>query len=101
MAKDYYKILGVDKKASKDDIKKAFRKLAHEHHPDKNKNNPEASQRFKEASEAYSVLSDDAKRKHRNISGNGSPVQKPANARGHSDNLSADNCFPSLTKTDD
>jgi molecular chaperone DnaJ len=60
--KDYYKTLGVDKSASKDDIKKAFRKLAHEHHPDKNKGNAEAEKKFKEASEAYSVLSDDQKR---------------------------------------
>lgn len=59
MAKDYYKILGVDKGASKDEIKKAFRKLAHEHHPDKN---PKNTDKFKEISEAYSTLSDDAKR---------------------------------------
>lgn len=61
--KDYYKTLGVEKNASKEDIKKAFRKLAHEHHPDKTKGDPTSSQKFKEASEAYSVLSDDAKRK--------------------------------------
>ncbi len=61
--KDYYKTLGVEKGASKDDIKKAFRKLAHQYHPDKTKNDPAAAQKFKEASEAYSVLSDDAKRK--------------------------------------
>ena len=60
--KDYYKTLGVEKSASKDDLKKAFRKLAHENHPDKNKNNPAATQKFKEASEAYAILSDDAKR---------------------------------------
>ena len=59
MAKDYYKTLGVDKNASKDEIKKAFRKLAHEHHPDKNPSNTE---KFKEISEAYSTLSDDSKR---------------------------------------
>lgn len=59
MAKDYYKILGVEKNASKDDIKKAFRKLAHEHHPDKNGGD---ASKFKEASEAYAVLSDDQKR---------------------------------------
>src|SRR3989344_398212 len=59
MAKDYYHILGVDKKSSKDDIKKAFRTLAHKYHPDK-KGGDEA--KFKEASEAYSVLSDDRKR---------------------------------------
>lgn len=60
MAKDYYKTLGVDKSASKDDIKKAFRKMAHEHHPDKQGG---SDAKFKEASEAYSVLSDDAKRR--------------------------------------
>ncbi len=59
MAKDYYEILGVQKDASKDDIKKAFRKLAHQYHPDK-KGGDEA--RFKEVNEAYSVLSDDQKR---------------------------------------
>lgn len=59
MAKDYYTILGIEKKASKDDIKKAFRKLAHKYHPDK-KGGDEA--KFKEASEAYAVLSDDKKR---------------------------------------
>ena len=60
--KDYYKTLGVEKNASKDDIKKAFRKLAHEHHPDKTKGDPASSAKFKEASEAYTVLSDDSKR---------------------------------------
>ena len=59
MAKDYYSILGVQKNASKDEIKKAFRKLAHEHHPDKKGGN---EARFKEANEAYSVLNDDTKR---------------------------------------
>ncbi|MEI6057971.1 MAG: J domain-containing protein [bacterium] len=59
---DYYKILGVEKTASADDIKKAFRKLAHQYHPDKNKGNDEAAKKFKEASEAYSTLSDATKR---------------------------------------
>jgi len=59
MSKDYYNILGIDKKASKEDVKKAFRKLAHKYHPDKS-GGDEA--KFKEASEAYSVLSDDKKR---------------------------------------
>lgn len=58
--KDYYSVLGVDKKASKDDIKKAFRKLAHKYHPDKG-GTDEA--KFKEITEAYSVLSDDRKRR--------------------------------------
>jgi molecular chaperone DnaJ len=59
MSKDYYNILGVDKNASADEIKKAFRKLAHEHHPDK-KSGDEA--KFKEINEAYQVLSDSKKR---------------------------------------
>lgn len=71
--KDYYKTLGIDKGASKDDIKKAFRKLAHEHHPDKNKNNPTSAQKFKEASEAYSILSDDNKRAQYDRFGSASP----------------------------
>ena len=60
--KDYYKTLGVEKTATKDDLKKAFYKLAHKYHPDKNKGNDEASKKFKEASEAYAILSDDGKR---------------------------------------
>lgn len=59
MSKDYYKILEVSKDASKEDIKKAFRKLAHKYHPDKNKGD---DSKFKEINEAYSVLSDDNKR---------------------------------------
>lgn len=69
--KDYYKTLGVDKNASKEEIKKAFRKLAHQHHPDKNKNDQTAAQKFKEASEAYSILSDDNKRKQYDMFGAG------------------------------
>jgi molecular chaperone DnaJ len=59
---DYYKVLGVDKKASQDDIKKAYRKLARKYHPDTNKD-PGAEERFKEISEAYDVLGDEDKRK--------------------------------------
>ena len=67
--KDYYKTLGVDKSASKEDIKKAFRKLAHEHHPDKGGN----AEKFKEVSEAYSVLSDDSKRSQYDTYGSTGP----------------------------
>lgn len=62
--KDYYKILGVDRKASDDDIRKAYRKLAKQHHPDYNPNNKQAEDRFKEINEAYEVLSDPKKRSH-------------------------------------
>ena len=59
MAEDYYQVLGVDKKASADDIKKAYRKLALKWHPDKNPNNKAAEEKFKKISEAYAVLSND------------------------------------------
>lgn len=63
MAKrDYYEVLGVDKSASIDDIKKAYRKLAIKYHPDRNPGNKEAEEKFREATEAYEVLSDEKKR---------------------------------------
>lgn len=61
--KDFYKILGVKEKATPDEIKKAYRKLAKENHPDANQGNPKAAERFKDIGEAYSVLSDPKKRK--------------------------------------
>lgn len=61
--KDYYDILGVDKSASGDDIKKAYRKLALKYHPDRNADDPTAEDKFKDLSEAYEVLSDPEKRK--------------------------------------
>lgn len=60
--RDYYEVLGVPKDAQADDIKKAYRKLALQYHPDRNPDNPDAEHRFKEASEAYQVLSDEEKR---------------------------------------
>lgn len=59
MSKDYYEVLGVNKSATKDELKTAFRKLAHQHHPDKNKGD---DKKFKEINEAYQTLSDDTKR---------------------------------------
>jgi molecular chaperone DnaJ len=62
-AKDFYQVLGVSDSASQEEIKKAYRRLAKQYHPDANPNNPKASERFKEVSEAHSTLSDPEKRK--------------------------------------
>ena len=62
--RDYYEVLGVVKSASQDDIKKAYRKLALKHHPDRNKNDKAAEAKFKEASESYHVLSDKKRREN-------------------------------------
>jgi molecular chaperone DnaJ len=70
--KDYYKILGVDRSASEEEIKKAFRKLAHEHHPDKTGGE---DAKFKEINEAYQVLSDKRKREHYDRFGTDSSAQ--------------------------
>ena len=78
MAKrDYYDVLGISKSASKDEIKKAYRKLAIKYHPDKNPDDKEAEDKFKEAAEAYEVLSNDQKRQrydqfgHKGVGGAG------------------------------
>src|SRR6267154_2117231 len=60
--KDYYEVLGVNRDASEDDIKKSYRKLAMKFHPDRNPDNPKAEEQFKEAKEAYEILCDASKR---------------------------------------
>jgi len=67
--KNYYSVLGVDNKASLDEIKKAYRRLALKWHPDKNQDNPQATEKFKEITEAYEVLSDPAKRRNYDLYG--------------------------------
>ncbi len=83
MGKDYYDILGVDKNASKEEIKKAYKKLAKEHHPDLNKGDPDSAEKFKELNEAASVLADEKKRKQYDQFGSDS--FKNGNAGGFSD----------------
>ena len=61
--RDYYEVLGVDKSVNDEDLKRAYRKLAMQYHPDRNPDNKEAEAKFKEINEAYAVLSDAEKRK--------------------------------------
>ncbi|MCX6581234.1 MAG: J domain-containing protein [Candidatus Aminicenantes bacterium] len=83
MAEDYYKLLGLDKKATKEELKKAFRKLAMKYHPDKNKDDKQAEEKFKKINEAYAVLSNDDKRKQYDAFG----------AEGFSQRFSRDDIF--------
>ncbi len=89
MAKrDYYDILGVDRDAGGDAIKKAYRKLAMDHHPDRNPEDKRAEQKFKEVSEAYEVLKDESKRVAYNRYGHAAFEQGGANAGGFDFNFS-------------
>ena len=82
MPSDYYDVLGVDSDASQDEIKKAYRKKAMEYHPDRNPDDPEAEQKFKEASEAYDVLSDPETRQRYDRYGEAGLGQDGAGSRG-------------------
>src|SRR5213593_1726998 len=61
--RDYYEVLGVNRSSSEQDLKSAYRRLAHQYHPDKNRSDPAAEEKFKEAAEAYAVLSDPEQRR--------------------------------------
>ncbi|MGV3487136.1 MAG: molecular chaperone DnaJ [Tuberibacillus sp.] len=83
MAKrDYYEVLGVDRNASKEDIKKAYRQLARKYHPDVNKDDPNAEEKFKEVKEAYETLSDPQKKAHYDQFGHTDPNQGFGGAGG-------------------
>src|SRR5690242_15274145 len=77
--KDYYDILGINKKSSEDEIKKAYRKLALKYHPDRNPGDKEAEVKMKEINQAYSVLSDKEKRQSYDRYGNEEPFFRQGN----------------------
>ena len=91
-SKDYYNILGVDKNATDDQIKKSYRKLSLKYHPDRNPGNKEAEEKFKEISEAYSILSDPQKRQQYDTYGTVDP-----NAFNHM-NMNAEEIFATFMK---
>ena len=85
MKRDFYEILGIAKAATPDEIKKAYRKLALKYHPDKNPDDPGAEAKFKEATEANSVLSDPEKRAHYDRFGHATPGSPPHHSSPHED----------------
>src|ERR1700712_4010406 len=94
---DYYKVLGLDKKATTEDIKKAYRKLARKYHPDLNPNNKDANKTFQEINEANEVLSDPEKRKKYDQYGenwkHGEEYEKQRTAQGASGRYGGRNPF--------
>jgi len=96
--KDYYEVLGVIKSASADEIKKAYRKLALKYHPDRNKDNKEAEAKFKEASEAYHVLSD--KERKANYDQFGHAAFEGQGGRGGFSNFDFSNAFSDIFGSD-
>lgn len=94
MAKrDYYEVLGIDKNASEDEIKKAYRKLAIKYHPDRNPDNKEAEEKFKEAAEAYDVLHDPQKRQQYDQFGFNAPGAGGFGGFGETGGFSMDDIF--------
>ena len=93
--RDYYEILSVSKSASKDEIKKAYRKVAMKYHPDRNPDNKEAEEKFKEAAEAYSVLSDEQKRSQYNQFGHAGV--RGGGAGGFSSQMDANDIFSAFS----
>ena len=99
MAKrDYYEILGTNKSASPEEIKKAYRKQALKYHPDKNKGNKEAEAKFKEASEAYHILSD--KSRKANYDQFGHAAFENSGGRGGFSNFDFSNIFSDIFGSD-
>ena len=78
--RDYYEVLGVDRGASDQDLKKAYRRLAHQYHPDKNQSDPGAEEKFKEAAEAYAILSNTEQRQRYDRFGHAGVSSSAANA---------------------
>lgn len=93
MSQDYYSILGVDKSASEQDIKKAFRKMAMKYHPDRNPDNPEAEEKLKEATRAYEVLGDAEKRAMYDRMGHSAFEQTGGGGGGFGGGFSAEDIF--------
>ncbi|MDD6802948.1 MAG: molecular chaperone DnaJ, partial [Prevotellaceae bacterium] len=94
MAKrDYYEVLGVDKSASEDEIKKAYRKIAIKYHPDRNPGNKEAEEKFKEAAEAYDVLHDPQKRQQYDQFGFNGPGAGFGGGSGFGTSMNMDDIF--------
>ena len=93
--RDYYEVLGINRDASEEEIKKAYRKLAMKHHPDRNPDNPKSEELFKEAKEAYEVLCDAGKRGaydqygHAGVNPQGMGAERPERASALSPTLSA------------
>jgi curved DNA-binding protein len=99
MAKDYYKILGVSRTATQDEIRSAYRKLAKKYHPDANKNDPQLAERFKEVNEANEILGDPKKRAEYDRFPNGNPFGGAGAGTGARPNIDLNDLFGSIFDT--